>query len=222
MGSGSNKATSRRRPEENRRLLLEAAERATAREGRSVSLGAIAAEAGVSRSAMYRHFKSRDELLTEAALAPFVDFLDAFRAVAHAQIKSGSTIWEMERAFVSAIVNHFSSHHEYVSTVLSDRSVLDDALRARLFAEIDEVIAEISEVATELGAATGVSLEHIDIWVRFVIALAAGFAANERWLMPLNTAVEREAAIDNLTSFVLFGIQKPPPHGPRAIPACKH
>ncbi len=210
----ANNATARRRPAENRRLLLEAAEHVTAREGRSISFGAIAKEAGVSRSAMYRHFRSRDELLTEAALVPFVDFLEAFRSVALAQIRAGSSIWEMERAFVGAIFDHFADHQEYVATVLSERSVLDQPTRAKLFSAIDEVIDEITAVATELGGATGVPPEHVGIWTRFVIALAAGVVTNESWLMPRGSAaLPREDLLDSLTTFALYGIQRPPHRG---------
>ena len=202
------KPTTRRRPSENRRLLLEAAERVSAREGRSISFGAIAQEAGVSRSAMYRHFPSRDALLTEAALAPFVDFLEAFRSVALGQIRAGSPIWDMERAFVSAIVDHFANHQEYVATVLSERSVLDDKVKAELFLQIEQVIDEITEVAIELGGATGVPSNHVPIWTRFVIALAVGWVTNESWLM--SPAMSRDELLDSLTTFVLYGIQRPP------------
>lgn len=168
----------------------------------------------MSRSAMYRHFRSRDELLTEAALAPFVDFLEAFRPVAFAQIHAGSSIWDMERAFVSAIVDHFANHQEYVATVLSERSVLNDELKAELYRAIQEVIDEITQVAIELGAATGVPSNHVPIWTRFVIALAAGWATNESWLIPFDApAMSRDELLDSLTTFVLYGIQRPPHRG---------
>jgi AcrR family transcriptional regulator len=206
---------SRRSPAEVRQLLLAAAERTTAREGRAVSLAAISAEAGVSRSAMYRHFASRDELLTEAALAPFVQFVDEFRSVALTQIRARDSVWEMERAFVGALLDHFSRHRQFIASVLSDGSVLDRKTRENLYQRIDQVIDEITGVAVQLGEALDMPAEHIGTWVRMVIALASGVSANESWLLPRGAAAwSRRQLIDNLTTFILYGIQRPPSSSP--------
>ncbi|HEY1969561.1 MAG TPA: TetR/AcrR family transcriptional regulator [Pseudonocardia sp.] len=208
--------TVRRRPSEVRRLLLEAAERVTAREGRAISLGAIAQEAGVSRSVLYRHFANREDLLTSAALTPFVDFLTAFRSVATAQIEQRHSIWEMERSFVSAILEHFAQHRDFVSTVLSDRSVLDERTRAALFASIDAVIEEITAVGIAEGVVLGVPAENVGTWTRLVIALVTGIATNGNWLLPRGAdAWSTEQLIDNLTTFILYGIQREPGQGGR-------
>jgi AcrR family transcriptional regulator len=202
-----------------RRLLLAAAERATAREGRAVSLAAIAQEAGVSRSVLYRHFADRDELLTEAALAPFVHFVEEFRAVALTQIEARDSIWEMERAFVGALLDHFDRHRQFISSVLSDGSVLDEDTRELLFRRIDRTIDEITEVAGQLGAALGMTAEHIGTWVRMVIALTSGVSANQSWLLPRAAATwSRQDLIDNLTTFILHGIQLPPGSRDRPVP----
>jgi AcrR family transcriptional regulator len=194
-----------------RRLLLAAAERTTAREGRAVSLAAISQEAGVSRSVMYRHFASRDELLTEAALAPFVAFVEEFRTVALTQIQARDSIWEMERAFVGALLDHFSRHRQFIASVLSDGSVLDRQTREELYRRIDQAIDEITEVAVQLGEALGMAAEHIGTWVRMVIALTSGVSANQNWLLPRGSAAwSRQQLVDNLTTFILYGIQRPP------------
>ncbi len=207
----------RRSPAEVRQLLLAAAERTTAREGRAVSLAAISQEAGVSRSVMYRHFASRDELLTEAALAPFVHFVEEFRSVALTQIRARDSIWEMERAFVGALLDHFSRHRQFIASVLSDGSVLDQQTREKLYQDIDQVIDEITGVAVQLGDALDMPAEHIGTWVRMVIALTSGVSANESWLLPRDGAAwSRRQLVDNLTTFILHGIQRPPASPPLA------
>lgn len=207
----------RRSPAEVRQLLLAAAERTTAREGRAVSLAAISQEAGVSRSVMYRHFASRDELLTEAALAPFVHFVEEFRSVALTQIRARDSIWEMERAFVGALLDHFSRHRQFIASVLSDGSVLDQQTREKLYQGIDQVIDEITGVAVQLGDALDMPAEHIGTWVRMVIALTSGVSANESWLLPRDGAAwSRRQLVDNLTTFILHGIQRPPASPPLA------
>lgn len=201
----------RRRPAEVRRLLLDAAERVAVREGRAVTMHAIAAEAGVARSALYRHFPDRDQLLAEAALAPFVDFREAFRVAAGRDLEQYRTVYEMERAFVGAILDHFAEHRDFVASVLSERSVLDPRVRSQLVESIDEVIEEISGVAKELGVVYGVPLESIDTWVRLVIALVTGIATNSSWLLPRGAAAwSRAELVDKLTTFILYGIQTPP------------
>jgi AcrR family transcriptional regulator len=194
-----------------RQLLLAAAERTTAREGRAVSLAAISQEAGVSRSVMYRHFASRDELLTEAALAPIAAFVEEFRSVALTQIRERDSMWEMERAFVGALLSHFSRHRQFISSVLSDGSVLDKKTREKLYQGIDQVIEEITGVAVQLGEALHMPAEHIGTWVRMVIALTSGVSANESWLLPRGASSwSHQQLIDNLTTFILHGIQRPP------------
>jgi AcrR family transcriptional regulator len=209
-GCGSREMT-RRPTAEVRRLLLEATERVTAREGRSISLEAIAQEAGVSRSVLYRQFANRDGLLKEAAITPFVDFLEAFRSVALNQIREERSIWDMERAFVAAILDHFANHREFVATVLSESSVLDEPTKAGLFVAIDAVIDEITTVAEREGKFLGVPPEHIGMWTRLVIALVTGVSANGSWLLPRGSASwSRTELLDNLTTFILYGIQRPP------------
>jgi len=204
-------AATRRRPAEVRRLLLEAAERVAVREGRAVTMHAIAAEAGVARSALYRHFPDRDSLLAEAALAPFVDFREAFRLAAGKNLDQYRSVYEMERAFVGAILDHFAEHRDFVASVLSERSALDAQVRAQLVDAIDEVIEEISAVARDLGVVYGVPLDSIDTWVRLVIALVTGIATNSSWLLPRGAAAwSRAELVEKLTSFILYGIQTPP------------
>ncbi|MEO0999251.1 MAG: TetR family transcriptional regulator [Pseudomonadota bacterium] len=73
-----------RRPEqkaERRRAILAAAATVLDREGlEGVSLAAIAAEAGVVKSGLYRYFESREEILLRLLLADMDDLCIAFDA----------------------------------------------------------------------------------------------------------------------------------------------
>jgi AcrR family transcriptional regulator len=70
----------RRRPEQVRALLLEAAEELFTRQGYAeTTTDDIAAQAGVTRSVMYRHFRTKLELFQEAVLKPFIEFLRDYR-----------------------------------------------------------------------------------------------------------------------------------------------
>jgi len=76
----------------------------------SLSLRAVARELGMAPSAMYRYFRSRDELLT----ALIVEAYDAMGAVAEAAAKNGGTPAERFGAVCRAVRGWALRHpHEY-------------------------------------------------------------------------------------------------------------
>ena len=204
----------RRNPDAIRRALLKAAEDVTAREGRAASFHDIAREAGVARSVLYRHFPNRTELLKEAALAPFVDFLDVFRDMCLAQFENRElSTWEIERTFISGVLKHIDSHRPFLGTVFGERSVISNSLKAAFCASVDHTIEEIGQVGIEEGRSRnrGIPLETISVKIRLVVALVAGISANRDWLIPADDrAWSRDDLLDKLTEFTLYGVQNAP------------
>jgi AcrR family transcriptional regulator/transposase len=211
-------SSGRRTPDQIRRALLKAAEDVTAREGRAASFHDIARAAGVSRSVLYRHFRNRAELLQETALAPFVDFLGAFREISVAQSASAElSTWDMERAFISGILEHLDAHQPFLSTVLSERSAISHSLKAAFCASVDHALEKLAEVGAEEGRShnRGVPLETISVKIRLVFALVAGISENRSWLIPAGQrAWSRDDLLDNLTEFTLYGVHNAPPTTP--------
>jgi len=207
-------SSGRRTPEQIRRALLKAAEDVTAREGRAASFHDIARAAGVARSVLYRHFRNRAELLQETALAPFVEFLGAFREISLAQSASTElSTWDMERAFISGILEHLDAHRPFLSMVLSERSVISPSLKAAFCASVDHAIEELAEVGVEEGRShnRGVPLETISVKIRLVLALVAGISENRSWLIPAGQrAWSRDELLDKLTEFTLYGVHNAP------------
>jgi AcrR family transcriptional regulator len=95
----------RARPEprtapERRRELLDAARRAIRARGPSVAMDEIAAEAGITKPILYRHFGSRAGLATAIAS----DYSTAFLAHVTGRIRGSATAADLVRAVIDAFV----------------------------------------------------------------------------------------------------------------------
>src|SRR5581483_10001103 len=97
----------RRRPAEVRQLLLEAAVDVFSSRGHAgASTKVIADTAGVSESALFGHFSSKDKLFAGAVSEPFERFMQEFVAA-----------WELERA---ARWDDEAFFHEFVTDLYSN------------------------------------------------------------------------------------------------------
>jgi AcrR family transcriptional regulator len=209
---------SRRYSGDVRQLLLEAAERVTAREGRAATLKSIAREAGVARSVLYQHFSSRQQLLTEAAVTPFNDFLDSFRELSLAQLKDQRRpVWEMENEYISGILDHFTRHRHFFETVLSDRTALSEAISSALLSTLHDVIEELVSVGVSEVEAhrPDIPIETVGAKVRLTTALVIGVITSQHWLLPRGAdSWSRDELIKHLSAFSLYGVQNAPSAAP--------
>jgi AcrR family transcriptional regulator len=84
----------------NQQELLRAATAAVHREGLRVPMGTIAADAGVGIGTLYRHFPTREDLLSELTHRSFQQVL----ANAHAAEDNGASALDCLRLFVEAAI----------------------------------------------------------------------------------------------------------------------
>jgi AcrR family transcriptional regulator len=109
---------------QNRAALLSAAA-ATLRRDPDASLEAIAAEAGLSRRAVYGHFASRDDLVTAVLTQGAARVAASLADVAHADARIeialiAATLWaEVEHVRVAAQLALKSPHREQVAEALA-------------------------------------------------------------------------------------------------------
>ncbi|MBF0662435.1 TetR/AcrR family transcriptional regulator [Rhodococcus sp. (in: high G+C Gram-positive bacteria)] len=106
-----------RAPSAKQRIFIEAGRREFVRNGYgSSSIRTIAHEAGVSLSALYYHYKNKQELL----LATLMDGVDTYDAVCDAELaESGDDATEQLRAFVRGNVafrTQFPDHARMIAT----------------------------------------------------------------------------------------------------------
>jgi AcrR family transcriptional regulator len=85
----------------NQRELIRAATAAVHREGLQVPMGTIAADAGVGVGTLYRHFRTRDDLLAHLTHSSFEQVL----ANARAAERDGATPTECLRLFIDAAIS---------------------------------------------------------------------------------------------------------------------
>ena len=92
----------RRDARRNQQDLVRAATAAVHREGLRVPLGTIAADAGVGIGTLYRHFPTRDDLLSHLTHRSFEQVL----ASVHMAERDGATPIDSLRLFVDAAISH--------------------------------------------------------------------------------------------------------------------
>jgi hypothetical protein len=156
--------------------------------------------------------------MKQAALGPFRRFLDDFRAVCNRGNGTGPlSDWELERAFMTGLVDHFRAHRDLLQTVLSDQSLLPGEQRRALRAEFEATLDEITVfIADEIRASRrNIPVESVGITLRLEIAMVAGLVSNGAWLLPSG---ERKWStsdlLDHLTEFTLYGARSAPERRP--------
>ncbi|AYF97752.1 TetR/AcrR family transcriptional regulator [Protaetiibacter intestinalis] len=153
-------ATSRRRDAENNRLALLAAAGTVLNRDPDASLDAIAAEAGLSRRALYGHFATRDDLIHSLLAHRVSRLLAAVEQVEHPDTPTllaliGVVMWrEVEAVRVMAQFTVRGSHQRelaYALTPLRDRvrhAVAVGAATGRIRDDIDPpILARLVEGA---------------------------------------------------------------------------
>ncbi|MFI7193998.1 TetR/AcrR family transcriptional regulator [Nocardia nova] len=200
----------RRKPAEVRELLVTAAEAAVIRKGSAATAQEIAREAGVQRSVLYRHFSGVDELVHAAALRPFNDFHAMFRSMARDSLGDPRPLWELLHSFIEELLDNFTRHREFLSTVLSEPSPLDFESRRKLVAELNSVINEIVMLNEAEGASRGVDVSAMSGKTRLVLAMVAGIVTYGDWLLPRGEdELDKEQLVDLIADLVLYGVRAP-------------
>ena len=120
------------------------------REGLSVPMAAIAAEAGVGVGTLYRHFRTREDLLDEITCRSFQLMLSRIH---HAR-ENAETATEALRVFLSAVI---SDRHEMVLPATGGpqvHSARTHAVQTELHQAIEQLILRGAEDGTILREVT--------------------------------------------------------------------
>ena len=131
-----------------RRALVEAACRLLEKEGaQSLSLRAVAREAGVSPAAPYHHFKDKSELLDAVAHEGWEKLDLAFQAARDAQISPPDRVRELGVAYV-----RFASQHPDLYRVMYDCSRDKADMPAHVHENEESAYRRVREVLISAGA----------------------------------------------------------------------
>ena len=191
----SSVSTASHRSAERREQLLDAADRAIRAHGPDVSMAAIAAEAGVTKPILYRHFEDKgglyralaarqtDELLLgiQAALATPGDV----RARTHATIDAYLAAIEKRPAVYSFVV---------------DRAAAEEPAVAGYVASFQRRLAD--ELAVVVKADLGLPALRAQVWAHGIVGLVR--AAGDWWLD--EQSVSRSRLVKELIDLLFVGL----------------
>jgi AcrR family transcriptional regulator len=197
-----------------RQLILDAAERVfTAKGYEGANTDEIAAEAGVARSVLYRHFETKADLFHAAVLVPFTDFLREYATAWRGQVEEPWDDERLMRTMVELFYDSFSTHRGAILALAMASESLDEAANAHLDAELDRFFNTMLMISeNEVHRRTWMSLDGLDLTIRHTLGgIAAQLALGRLFAPRSGRAPTREDVIDHITRFTLYGLRMGPP-----------
>ncbi|WP_230984418.1 TetR family transcriptional regulator [Microbispora oryzae] len=180
------------RSPERRRELLDAADRVIRREGPEASMAAIAAEAGITKPILYRHFGDKSGLyqaLAERHTRRVIDMLrpEFARAMDDPRARA--------RAAVGTYLDTISAHPNLYRFLFHRASAEDSRTHTRMTAVVRGVGEELAAVLAEEGAADPVRAQLLGhAFVGMVRAIG------DWWLD--SPGLDRDAVVDGVADVI--------------------
>lgn len=171
-----------RSAEQRRRELLEAADRVVLRDGPGASMNAIAAEAGITKPILYRHFGDKGGLYAALAKRHTDALLASLRAALDAPAERRERVEATLDTYLAAIearpqVYRFLMHPSEAGSA-GDQGGFDVGLHsAPLLRRLGEELAEVIEERVDLGPE---SARLARVWGHGIVGMM--HAAGDWWL----------------------------------------
>ncbi|ARX81787.1 TetR family transcriptional regulator [Streptomyces alboflavus] len=171
-----------RSAEQRRRELLEAADRVVLRDGPGASMNAIAAEAGITKPILYRHFGDKGGLYAALAKRHTDALLASLRAALDAPAERRERVEATLDTYLAAIearpqVYRFLMHPSESGST-GDQGGFDVGLHsAPLLRRLGEELAEVIEERVDLGPESG---RLARVWGHGIVGMM--HAAGDWWL----------------------------------------
>jgi AcrR family transcriptional regulator len=190
----SNAARAGRDPRR-RRALLEAADRVIQRDGPEASMAAIAAEAGISKPILYRHFGAKSGLYQALAARHIRRLIEDVRA----EFLRPGDMRERTRASIDTYLSSISANLGLYRFLMHRASAEDQATHSTVSTVIREVGREIAGVMSTEMRFTDPARAHI--WGHAVVGMV--HTAGDWWLD--HPEVPRETVVTALVDLILDG-----------------
>ncbi|OLT24438.1 transcriptional regulator [Nocardiopsis sp. CNR-923] len=184
------------RDPERRRAILDAADRVIQRDGPDAPMLAIAAEAGISKPILYRHFGDKGGLYRALAQRHVDPLIDRIRAELHEHTE----LQVRARATVGAYLSMISQNLNLYRFLMDRATAEDPRTRGDLGLMVRRLGEELAEQLVGEGRVTG--LAHAQIVAHAVVGMVQ--AAGEWWLE--HPEVGEEEITDDLTGAVVGAI----------------
>ncbi|TDC62663.1 TetR/AcrR family transcriptional regulator [Actinomadura sp. GC306] len=209
-----------RRDPGRRRALLEAADRVIQREGPEASMAAIAAEAGISKPILYRHFGDKSGLYQALAERHTRKLIEGIRE----EFSRDDPIRDRTRSTIDTYLATISKNLNLYRFLMHRASAEDTATHSAMSTMIRDVSRELAEVMIADGQLADRTRAYV--WGHAIVGMVQ--TAGDWWL-DHGDDVPREEVVDGLADLVLRGLPAaasddrgtrepggPPPPGPSA------
>ena len=204
-------ARTRRRPAEVRALLLAAAEKLFALKGYAdATTDEIAAEAGVTRSVMYRHFPTKADLFREAVLNPFIEFLRDYRSVWQSQLDDRWPPDRIMQTMVTLLYDNIRGHRDAVVGLVSARNTLPPEMSREVDQLFEQFFADMLVIGSDLSEPLGwVPIDDdLELSIRLVFGMVASAAVLDPIFLPKGRRrPSGERLIARLSALGIYGLR---------------
>ncbi|CQR65343.1 TetR family transcriptional regulator [Streptomyces leeuwenhoekii] len=176
------RADQQRAADRRRRELLEAADRVVLRDGPHASMNAIAAEAGITKPILYRHFGDKGGLYAALAQRHTDALLDSLRAALDAPAERRERVESTLETYLAAIearpqVYRFLMHPAEGSAAQGEQGFDVGKHSAPLLRRMGEELARVIEERVDLGPD---SRQLARVWGHGIVGMM--HAAGDWWL----------------------------------------
>ncbi len=206
----------RRSSREVRTLLLEAAMSEFSRRSYTeTTIQDIARTAGLGVSAVYHHFDSKADLYCQAALEPFLNFLDEFSETWGRQRGEPWDEVKLLEVFISELYTKIREHRNALIEIASRRDHLDQMIFDELRKASTRMFLELRVIGEEEAALRKFfPKEGVELTIRFITAMVTSMAVFDEWLAPSFPApVPHDQLFDQMARFCLWGLARAPMRG---------
>ncbi|MGI5229152.1 TetR family transcriptional regulator [Actinoallomurus sp. CA-142502] len=182
-----------------RRALLDAADRIILREGPDVSMASIAAEAGISKPILYRHFGDKSGLYQALAERHVRVLIDAVRTA----FRAPGELRERARAAIDTYLATIAANRHLYGFLVHRAGAEDTATHSVMGTLIRGLGGELAEMLLAEGRLRDPVRGHI--WGHAVVGMVQ--AAGEWWLE--HATVPRATVVDGIVDLLLDGFPAP-------------
>jgi AcrR family transcriptional regulator len=178
-----------------RRALLDAADRIIRREGPDVSMASIAAEAGITKPILYRHFGDKSGLYQALAERHTRLLMDAVRTA----FRRPGEIRDRARAAIDTYLAAIAANRHLYGFLVHRAGAEDTATHSAMSTLIRGLGGELAEILLDEGRLQDPVRGHI--WGHATVGMVQ--AAGEWWLD--HSAVPRDVVVEGIVDLLLDG-----------------
>jgi AcrR family transcriptional regulator len=184
--------------------LLEAADRVVQREGSAASMNLIAAEAGITKPILYRHFGDKGGLYRALAARHSDQLLARLRAA----LATRGGLTARTRATVGAYLAAVEEQPQVYRFLMERAAVEDVAVRGQVVGFVRRFGDELAAGLRSEPALAPIGEHRAQVWAHGIAGMVQ--AAGDWWLD--HPDVAREVVVDELIALMFgeFGLGTPP------------